>query len=143
LLTHLVFSQGLLIAKCLTESMGGHITVDSKFGAGTTFSVLIPCIDPRDENSSKKRKGENPSLADPPKLNVKVLVVDDSTFNQTVVRSLLERAGCMVSLASNGEEALQRFQAEKTPFDVILMDLTMPIVSLLFSLPPLFVESFC
>jgi len=129
--------------------MGGHITVESKIGAGTTFSVLLPCLEP--EESPKKRfKSDNESsetpmvlcpstvsaspvktsLDDSPTINAKVLMVDDSNFNQMVMRALLEKAGCTVLSANNGEEALDRFRTEETPFDVILMDITMPIVSI-------------
>lgn len=79
---------------------------------------------------NKRRSEPSTSLPQIPKLNAKVLLVDDSNFNQTVVGALLERAGCFVTTANNGEEAFEKFKVESS-FDVILMDLTMPIVRLM------------
>ena len=55
-----------------------------------------------------------------------ILIVEDILANQEVVRSLLEPAGCTVSAACNGEEALELL--EEQYFDVILMDIRMPIM---------------
>jgi hypothetical protein len=115
--------------------MGGHVTVHSKLREGTTFSVLYPCIEPHSERPTKKRRSNENAINsfEAPKLGAKVLLVDDSNFNQTVVKALLERADCAVETASNGEEAIEKYAAATTPFDVVLMDITMPIVS--FFLP--------
>jgi PAS domain S-box-containing protein len=60
----------------------------------------------------------------PPRANFHVLVVDDNPFNQKVVSAKLERKGCQVSVAGNGEEALAAHS--ELAFDLILMDMQMP-----------------
>ena len=59
---------------------------------------------------------------------MRVLVVDDSNINRDGTKSILELEGAQVGLASNGQEAFERLQAEPRAFDVVLMDLQMPVL---------------
>ena len=68
-----------------------------------------------------------------PRFNARVLVVEDNAVNQELVRLLLENLGCRVTLAGNGQEAIDTFTGTPLdelydPFDAILMDIQMPIV---------------
>jgi signal transduction histidine kinase/CheY-like chemotaxis protein len=66
-------------------------------------------------------------LSGPPPLHgMRVLLVEDNATNQRVAQRMLERAGCVVTLASNGIEAVERFRAET--FDVVFMDCQMPVM---------------
>ena len=58
----------------------------------------------------------------------RILVVEDSIANQTLVRDLLQHAGCLVDLAGNGMEAIKAIRDANKPYDAVLMDLQMPIM---------------
>ncbi|WP_315968082.1 response regulator [Achromobacter xylosoxidans] len=60
-------------------------------------------------------------------LDLRILVVEDNVINQLILREQLEHLGCAVTLAGNGEEALQRWRGER--FDLVLTDLNMPVVN--------------
>ncbi|UTF48804.1 response regulator [Desulfomicrobium sp. ZS1] len=59
---------------------------------------------------------------------LRVLLVDDNLFNQEVARSILEDVGAVAAVAFNGLEALQRLEEAKEPYDVVLMDMVMPVM---------------
>lgn len=114
---------GLTISKQLVELMGGTIAVRSQLGQGTTFTITIAFILP--SNSTPK----------PLKLEQKaetcltgkhVLLVEDNDINQLIAVELLQEFGMSVSVAANGVEAVQQACAEH--FDIILMDIQMPIM---------------
>jgi len=73
-------------------------------------------------------EGDLPSLAEPtrPRRHFRILVADDNRTNQKVITKILERAGHRVSVVNNGEEALDAL--EEQAFDIVLMDLNMPVM---------------
>ena len=118
---------GMSIAKNLTERMGGTITVESTQGEGTTFDVIIPFeIDASIPEESQVQDGaEQYSIRD-----MNILLAEDNELNMEIARVLLEEEGAKVTLAWNGQEAVDIF-AESAPgeFDVILMDVMMPALN--------------
>lgn len=118
---------GMSIAKNLTERMGGTITVESTQGEGTTFDVIIPFeIDASIPEESQVQDGaEQYSIR-----NMHILLAEDNELNMEIARVLLEEEGAKVTLAWNGQEAVDIF-AESAPgeFDVILMDVMMPALN--------------
>ena len=118
---------GLTISKNLLDMMGGSIRVESEFGKGSLFTVTIP-----QKVLSAERIGEFDIEADPgtetevlPRElfrapNAKILVVDDTRMNLTVVEGLLRKTEMKIDTALSGEEALAL--TLKVPYDVILMD---------------------
>lgn len=115
---------GLAITKQLTELMGGTITLESKLGEGTKFTVdLTFDIDedyaaaPADET----KQSEN-------SLNgVRILIAEDNDINMEIARFMLEKNGAVITEAWNGREAVEIFAAsEPNSFDIILMDVMMP-----------------
>ena len=132
---------GLAISKRLAEMLGGDITVTSDAGKGSTFRMTVaagpledvPLIDPKvhvDCNSAtlpdKLRRN-----ALPERLDCRVLLAEDGPDNQRLISFVLEKAGCQVTLAENGQIAYDkaiRASDAAEPFDLILMDIQMPVL---------------
>lgn len=108
---------GLALAKTLTERMGGTISVSSRLGQGSTFTVTLPL-------APSTRAPIQAETAVPSLEGRRVLLVDDNAVNLRVAQGLLERMRCEVVTASSGEEALERVAAA-TP-DLVLMDCHLP-----------------
>ncbi len=107
---------GLALARKLADVMGGDITVVSKFGEGSSFTVRLPLRRASADRSRTIRTqvGEGPT----------VLAVDDNQVGLTVVRQALRRHGIQVKCVSSGLEALD--EAARQVYDLVLMDLQMP-----------------
>jgi PAS domain S-box-containing protein len=113
---------GLATTYSIIKNHGGHIAVESEEGIGTTFFVYLPALnkepEPRKRAAEKLIKGSG-----------RILVMDDEEFIREAAEELLRMAGYDVSSASNGDEAISAYRAAKTqgaPFDVVIMDLTIP-----------------
>ena len=119
---------GLSISKQLVELMGGEIVVESEYGSGSCFSVTIPF-----ENAQIIEAEEKDDLA-VFKSNIRfdgsnksILIVDDSETNLLVIEGYLSFFGLNCDKAKNGVEAIE--QVNKKVFDLIFMDIHMPIMS--------------
>lgn len=124
---------GLSIAKHLSELMGGTITVESKYGEGTCFTVTISqkVIDESPLNIEKASDDEFKNIKNmfkPIDIHVDedktVLVVDDNKMNLVIAKKLLESFKLVVDTASGGEEALAKVAQKE--YSVIFMDCMMP-----------------
>lgn len=115
---------GLAICQRLVELMNGTITVESRFGEGSTFSVDLP-LETLEQDAAK---GEDVTARPAaPISQLKILVVEDVEINRMIVEAMLAKHGHTTVLAKDGAEAVHAVETED--FDVILMDLRMPIMS--------------
>jgi signal transduction histidine kinase/ActR/RegA family two-component response regulator len=136
---------GLSICKRLAILLGGDIHVTSKEGEGSAFTLTLPIREPDAEaarNWNEKRQKQTgiristdsgvTALTDTKPLSgLNVLVVEDGRVNQIVISTQLTDAGTKVTLTDNGQAAIESISANEsagTPFDVVLMDMQMPIM---------------
>jgi signal transduction histidine kinase len=116
---------GLFISKELTEKQGGEIGVSSISGEGSTFGFYVKARrvqqQPEMPRSLARRNRQQEAAA----RKLRVLLVEDNIINQQVLGKQLKKAGCMVNVANHGLEALDVL--EKQTFDIVLMDLEMPV----------------
>jgi PAS domain S-box-containing protein len=113
---------GLSTSYSIVRSHGGHITVESHMGIGTTFNIYLPAsgggkvLDCAEEARFVTGKG-------------RILVMDDEEAVRDVAQGMLEILGYSVTLAKDGTEAIEIYKAAMAsgaPFDSVLMDLTIP-----------------
>ena len=114
---------GMPIVKQLVEKMGGTITVESKLGEGSCFTVILPFK--IDTNARPEEKEDfNADIS-----GVRILLVEDNELNAEIAEFMLTENGAKVETVNNGLEAVQHFEAsEPGTYDVILMDVMMPVM---------------
>ena len=110
---------GLAICRRLCDLMDGKLSVESAYGAGTTFTVDIPCI--VNVENLIAETGEIPEFS---AKEAKVLVVDDIDINLSVAEAMLQIFEITPDLALKGKDAVD--MAEKKEYDIIFMDHMMP-----------------
>ena len=111
---------GLAVAQGIVRSHRGAITAESKPGAGTTFSVLLPRVDLPDDDPRMVSESETERRGG------RILVVDDEFEVRQVLVGTLENAGYSVVQACDGQEAIDVFRREADSIDCVLLDLSMP-----------------
>ena len=115
---------GLAICRHLVHLMGGSLVVDSVPGKGSTFRFEVAL--PAAASPVGESGGERGRVTSLPKLDLRVLVVDDNAINRLIAVRMLERLGCAVIAAEGGREAIEL--ATREPLDVVMMDCSMPDV---------------
>jgi signal transduction histidine kinase/ActR/RegA family two-component response regulator len=114
---------GLAICQRIVTAMGGKLTVVSEPGAGSEFRFYVPVRKAIETDRAMTIPGE---LGGAQWKGLRVLVAEDQAINQLLIRKLLEGTGCNLVMVSDGAQAVQLF--EQQAFDLILMDLQMPIM---------------
>ncbi len=117
---------GLSIVQKLVTKMEGTVEVESEKDQGTTFTVTIPfLIDRAAQKADRERETKKVCSI----RGMKILLVEDNELNMEIAQFLLEDEGAIVTKAWNGQEAVEIFaDAKPGSFDVILMDIMMPVM---------------
>ena len=117
---------GMAISKKLVEEMGGTITFESEKGVGTTFVIRVPF---KIDLDADKRE-ESKDVSEKSIKGMHVLLAEDNELNMEIAEFLLQNEGAEVTKAWNGQEIVELFRkSESGEFDVILMDIMMPIIN--------------
>ena len=117
---------GMPITKKLVEKMGGTITFESKEGVGTTFVIRVPFkIDLDADKREEQKDASEKSIK-----GLHILLAEDNELNMEIAEFVLQNEGAEVTKAWNGQEAAELFgNSEPGEFDVILMDIMMPVMN--------------
>ena len=117
---------GMPIAKNLVEKMGGAITFESEEGTGTTFVIRVPFRIDTDRDS-KVETGEKTEASI---RGLHILLAEDNELNMEIAEFMLQNEGVELTKAWDGQEAVELFRkSEPGEFDVILMDIMMPVMN--------------
>ena len=116
---------GMPITKKLVEKMGGTVTFESEKGVGTTFVIRVPFkidldADKREEQTDASEKSIK---------GLHILLAEDNELNMEITEFVLHNEGADLTKAWDGQEAVELFRnSEPGEFDVILMDIMMPVM---------------
>ena len=123
--THGGTGLGLAISKALADLMGGRIYAESVEGHGSIFYLELP-LEQTDHVAPIEPEEVQADMQGEPTSNVRVLLVEDNPTNRRIVDLILTQLGVKITMAENGLEAVEAFKKQK--FDLILMDLQMPVM---------------
>ncbi len=115
---------GLAIVKQLVEIQGGSIEVESKENKGSTFTITLPFENSGIPLSEKPIEQKTEEYPDEILSFIKILVVEDNTMNQKLIKKILEIWGCEYQIAEDGVQAVEMSKNKK--YDIVLMDIHMP-----------------
>ncbi len=118
---------GLTISKGIIDLMGGNISVESEFGKGSRFFFTINV-----EKGVAKEEAESKTIVEENKVfdfsGKRLLLVEDIDINREIVIALLSETGILIDEAENGEIAFEIFKDNQDKYDIIYMDVHMPVL---------------
>ena len=117
---------GLSISRKLVEKIGGTITFESEKGVGTTFVIRVPFKIDLDADKREEQK----DVSEKSIKGLHILLAEDNELNMEIAEFVLQNEGADVTKAWDGQEAVELFRnSEPGEFDVILMDIMMPVMN--------------
>ncbi len=114
---------GLSISRRIARAMDGDVSLKSTEGRGSTFTLTLPVERP---DSAPREMVAHVNTVENDTQSCNVLIVEDNSINRSVLGDMLRAMGHTVAEAINGEDCLA--QVEETAFDVIFMDISMPVM---------------
>jgi two-component system cell cycle sensor histidine kinase/response regulator CckA len=117
---------GLSTVQGIILQSGGHITVDSLPGKGTTFHIYLPLCDLKElqtanfEAEAKQQKNLK---------GTRILLLEDEPLLSQIIRSVLEKEGCEICSATTEAEAISQLEDKSRPIDLVLSDVLMPEIN--------------
>ena len=125
---------GMAITHNILTRMGGTISVKSELGKGSTFIIAVPlqiADDPEERLIDEHENGkDSEEINDEIFKGMRVMVVEDNELNAEIICEILSIQGAEVTLAGDGNVALETFKtSEPGSFDLILMDIQMPVMN--------------
>jgi signal transduction histidine kinase/ActR/RegA family two-component response regulator len=114
--------MGLAMVQGIVEACDGKIFVDSILGKGTTFSVYLPTTEQQDASRTN-----SPETL--PKGTERILFIDDEATIARMGGQILERLGYSVTARTDGVEAVALFKSNPKDFDLVISDMTMPVIT--------------
>ena len=121
---------GLSIARNLVVQQGGKIWAESEVGVGSTFFVELPCEITQDDHIEQPQSSFEERFFNA-EMPFHILLVEDHKMNQIVARKTLEKKfpNITITLAENGQEAVDKISNPSHGFDLVLMDIQMPVLN--------------
>ena len=126
---------GLVISKRIVELMGGNIWVESELGKGARFIFTVKILYSEQNNLSSNKnystdivKTEKLNLTNSKFTGMKMLIAEDIEINREILMSLLDNSELTIDCVENGEEALTMVKKAPDKYDIILMDVQMPVM---------------
>jgi len=127
---------GLTISQHLAHLMGGEIRVGSTVGVGSMFTLVLPrnCLknvsmfESFDDVDSGRARSESTDVRSNRAKTGVILLAEDGLDNQRLITHLLKKVGYEIKIANNGQEAVDEFLCEPDRYDLILMDMQMPVL---------------
>ena len=117
---------GMAISRKLVEKMDGTITFESEKGVGTTFVIRIPFKIDLDADKREEQK----DVSEKSIKGLHILLAEDNELNMEIAEFAIQNEGAEVTKAWNGQEAVEIFEKSRSgEFDVILMDIMMPVMN--------------
>jgi len=120
--------MGLSVVHGIVHSVGGHITMYSVMGKGTTFNILLPLCEQNSEVVNNVDNNER-DILNIDLTGLRIMVVDDEMLITTMLDDVLNLYGAHVECFNDPEVALEKFKKNPGSFDLVITDETMPAIS--------------